>query len=283
VDYADFITTVERQAGVSGEEAERAACTTLGTLAQRLSVGEATDIARRLPGDLRSCLVAEGPPERFHVDEFVRRIAAQVGVDPATAERDARAVFSALALAVGPDEFADLRSELPKDFDPLLDAALVEAPPRPAAEPPAAPILSFDEFLERVAGRTGLDRARAQRAAEAVLQVLASRITGGQIDDLESQLPVELRPALERGRGRTGGRARPMSLEAFVGAIAKLEGVSRSEAAQHARATLATLREAVGEKEWSDTTAQLPGEYQPLLKRETWPDPSRGVARGPAT
>jgi uncharacterized protein (DUF2267 family) len=74
-----------------------------------------------------------------------------------------------------------------------------------------------------------------------------------------------------------------MSLEAFVGAIAKLEGVSRSEAAQHARATLATLREAVGEKEWSDTTAQLPGEYQPLLKRETWPDPSRGVAGGPAT
>jgi uncharacterized protein (DUF2267 family) len=268
VDYQDFITTVEREAGVSGEEAERAACTTLGTLAQRLSVGEAQDIAERLPGDLRSCIVAGGPPEPFHVEEFLRRIATQVGVEPATAERDARAVFTALSLAVGPKEFADMRSELPKDFDPLLDGALVEESARPVAEPPVEPILPFDEFIDRVAKRTGLDHARAQRAAEAVLEVLATRITGGQLDDLERQLPLELRPPLERGRARTRGRARPMSLDAFVDEIAKLEDVSRSEATQHARATLVTLREAVGEKEWSDTTAQLPGEYWPLLKRE---------------
>jgi uncharacterized protein (DUF2267 family) len=36
--------------------------------------------------------------------------------------------------------------------------------------------------------------------------------------------------------------------------------------AQHARAVFATLREAVGEKELTDTLAQLPDSYRPLWR-----------------
>jgi uncharacterized protein (DUF2267 family) len=267
MEYDAFISTVKQEAAIDDEEAARAACATLTTLAERISVGEADDLGERLPRELRSCLAPANDHGTFHVDEFLRRIAERVGVDEPQAERDARAVFAALWVAAGPDEFADMRSELPKDFDPLLDAALREAPPPEVPEPPSQPALSFDEFLEHVSARAGLDRERALRAIEAVLEVLAIRITGGQVDDLELRLPAELRPPLERGRAISNGAARPMSLQAFLSEIANREGVDRGLAAEHARAVLRTLREAIGEKEWHDTVAQLPDEYRTLWRQ----------------
>jgi uncharacterized protein (DUF2267 family) len=167
---------------------------------------------------------------------------------------------------VGPKEFADIRSQLPGDFVPLLDAAMLEAPPRPRdEEPPFRGMLSLDEFLGRVAERAGLDRDGARRATEAVLEVLAMRVTDGQIDDLRPFLPYELRPALDRGLTRSGGRALPLSLDAFVDEITRREGGSREDAAGHARAVLSVLHSEVGEKEFSDTLAQLPREYRTLV------------------
>ncbi|MFL5826750.1 MAG: DUF2267 domain-containing protein, partial [Thermoleophilaceae bacterium] len=126
MNYEGFISTVQDRAHISGEEAARIACTTLETLSERLSGGEAEDIAERLPSELRSCVNTDRPNEPFHVDEFLRRIAQRAGVEKSIAERDARAVFTALWRAVGPDEFADMSSELPKDFQPLLDEAIAE-------------------------------------------------------------------------------------------------------------------------------------------------------------
>lgn len=56
-----------------------------------------------------------------------------------------------------------------------------------------------------------------------------------------------------------------MSLEAFVRLLAEREGATPDEVPGHARAVIATLREAVGESEYFDVTAQLPDEYRPLL------------------
>jgi uncharacterized protein (DUF2267 family) len=159
-----------------------------------------------------------------------------------------------------------MRSQLPRDFDPLLDSALLDAP-SPALDAPAPPgAMSHDTFVGRVAQRAGLDREAAARAADAVLEELAIRISGGQSEDLEQRLPRELRPAIERGRARGRDRAQPLSLDAFLAEIARREGVDRGQAAEHARAVLATLREAVGEKEWQDTTAQLPKDYATLWR-----------------
>jgi uncharacterized protein (DUF2267 family) len=264
VDYKGFISTVADRAHASAEEAERAACATLQTLAERLTAGEAVDVAERLPAELRACLDDAGAFEPFHADEFLRRVAERAGLDRSHAEQDARAVFVALSRAVGPDEFDDLRSELPTDFEPLLGDALREPAPPPPAGTEAT--VSADEFIARVAERTGLDRERARRAAETVLEVLAYRITAGQVEDLERRLPAELQPALERGKAERRP-ARPLSLDTFLALIADRESVDRGQAAEHARAVLAVLREATGEDEFHDTTEQLPGEYQVLLRQ----------------
>jgi len=128
MDYGGFINTVEDVGEIPAGEAERAACATLKTLSERISTGQTEDLAARLPRELRACLEPDDGREPFHVDEFLRRITVRAGVVPEAAERDARAVLSALSAAVGPDEFADMRAELPEDFDPRLDEALRAAP-----------------------------------------------------------------------------------------------------------------------------------------------------------
>jgi uncharacterized protein (DUF2267 family) len=48
--------------------------------------------------------------------EFLRRMAHRANVGE-QAERAVRGVFAALFSAVGPDEFDDMRAQLPEDFD----------------------------------------------------------------------------------------------------------------------------------------------------------------------
>jgi uncharacterized protein (DUF2267 family) len=266
MDYQDFITIVEQVAGISGKEAEQVSCLTLRTLARRITVGEAEDLGERLPDALRPCLEPGGPSEKFHVDEFIRRIAEQAGAAPEAAERQARGVLAALWRAVGAEEFDDLRSELPKDFSPLLDAAVAVAPP-PEDEPPFTGNLSYDAFLDRVAERAGIDRDRAARAAEAVLDILGLRLSASQAEDLIPLLPLELRAPLRRGKARSRGGSVPLSPDVFLRDVARRAGVTRAEAAKDVRAVFPVLREAIGEKEYHDTIAQLPGEYRPLLKQ----------------
>jgi uncharacterized protein (DUF2267 family) len=266
VDYREFVETVRDEACISDDEAERAACATLHVIAERITPGEAEDLAEKLPGELKACLDAAGVPEPFHLDEFLRRVAERLELDRSAAERDARGVFAALWHTVGPKEFADLRAQLPKDFDALIDEALRDAPPPPRLEAEVSPGLSYDEFLERVAERAGLDRAGAERAAGAVLEVLAIRITGGEVEDIEAMLPREMRPPLERGRA-VSESARPLSLDTFLAEIARREGVDRGAAKQDARAVFLTLREAIGEDEFHDVMAQLPDEYRELWRR----------------
>jgi uncharacterized protein (DUF2267 family) len=266
MNYSGFIGTVKERTQLSDAEAQQVACATLQTLSERLSVGEAEDIAERLPPEFRSCLESPGIDRRFHFDEFLRRISERVGVDEQSAERDARAVFAALWQAVGPDEFADIRAELPKDFGPLLDSAVSEAPVPSSSAVDGPGSLPLEAFLEKVASHANVDQERARRLAEAVLEVLAIRITAGQVEDILPLVAPELRPALERGIDKGGRAAQPLSVDTFVSEVARRAQVSRSEAANGARAVFAALREAIGEKEFQDTTAQLPDEYRLILR-----------------
>jgi uncharacterized protein (DUF2267 family) len=263
-EYERFITTVQQKAGIGWEKAERAARSTLSVLAERLSVGEARDIAEQLPGDLGRYFVSVKGAEAFHADEFLRRIAEREDVDLATAERHAQAVFAALGRAVSPAELSDMAAELPKDFGPLLAVARAEAE---SLEPHE--ILPAEEFLTRVADRSGLELDGARRATEAVLEILGERIAGGEVEDLAAQLAPELRPPLERGSVRTGGKAERMSLTEFVERVADLEGVTLEQAREHTYAVFTTLREAISDKEFADLLAELPDNYEELLRRES--------------
>jgi uncharacterized protein (DUF2267 family) len=254
MDYDFFITLVEQHAGVGREKAERAVRATLETLAERVAAGEAQDIAEALPPEVSGWLETTTDAEGFDVDEFLRRVAEREGVDIPTAERDVRAVFNAVARALSDNpvyekEFSEMVAQLSKDFWPLL-------PKGPWIE-----VVSHDTFLQRVADRAGIRLEDAQKASEAVLETLAERIAGGEVEDLIARLPTQFHLPLRRGIERTGGKATKMSVDEFVRRVAEREGVSEEDARDHIRAVFVTLREAVGDDEFFDVTVQLPADY----------------------
>jgi uncharacterized protein (DUF2267 family) len=256
MDYEEFLTVVEQSARIGREDAERAVRATLQTLAERIARGEARDLAAQLPFELAPWLNAgTADAEPFEADEFLRRVAERTDGDPDTALRLSRAVFDALSRAVTRQEWDDTVAELPRDFAPLLPRG------------PRVEVVSADLFWRRVADRAATDLEGAQRAANAVLETLAERIAGGEVDDLIVHLPPPLHEPLKVGRAHTGGQARRMTLDEFVERVAAREGVGPDEAREHARAVLTTLREAIPDQEFLDVRVQLPGDYDTLLAR----------------
>jgi uncharacterized protein (DUF2267 family) len=257
--YERFITTIEQKAGISWEKAERAARATLETLGERISRGQARDLASDLPHDIgRWLLDAPSAGESFDPAEFVRRVAEREGIDTDTAERHIKAVFVALARLIVHKEVEDLASELSKDYQPLLGEAM-----RVTRDPSAPEVVTDDELFDRVAGRGGLDLPGAQRAAEAFLQTLAERLAPGEVGDLIEVVPERLRPALQRGKDV---EPRRISLDEFIDRVAQREGATWEDALDHARAVMQTLRETIPDKEFSDILHELPrGYYEALL------------------
>src|SRR6201996_8109091 len=202
--YEQFVTTVAHAARIGFDRAKRATEATLQTLAERIDAGEARDLAEELPDEIAPWLATTTPAERLHVDEFLRRVAERESVDIETAGRHAAAVFVALQRAVSPQEFADLTAELPKDFAPLLPTG------------PDIDVISTESFIQRVADRAATDPDEARRAIDAVLETLAVRIAGGEVDDLRARLPVQFHPALERGKQLSGGKGTGVRLDGFV-------------------------------------------------------------------
>lgn len=114
-----FIDKVARQAGVSADLAARLTEATLRTFAERITAGEAEDLAARMPDGLGSYLMGGGEkPANYSYDDFMRLIAERA-VDRETAERAACGVLQAMHDVVGDQEFADAMSQLPKYLQEL--------------------------------------------------------------------------------------------------------------------------------------------------------------------
>jgi uncharacterized protein (DUF2267 family) len=260
--YERFITTIEQRASISWIDAERAARATLQTLAERISGGQARELAEEEPQHLRRWLLADGEDAaEFGVGEFIRRVAEREGVGPETAEQHARGVLIALARLVRGDEITRLAAQLPSEYKRIL----YEAAKR-TRDPAAPELVRLETFLNRVARRSALGLSEAHRLSETVLETLAERIAGGKADDIAEQLPEELRDALQRGKERTGGKAQRMSLDEFITRIAERQGVSYEQALDHTRAVFATLRETLTDREFSGLLSELPrGYYDALL------------------
>jgi uncharacterized protein (DUF2267 family) len=249
VDYDAFIAVVRQWVHVDEMVAERATRAVLQTLAERLSKGDALQLAAQLPAELLEPLYTNEGPEKLDVDEFVRRIADREHVDLGTAEAHARAVFVGLRRAVTEAEFKRLLAALPEDIQPLATNA---------------PVMPADEIVRRVADRAGVDPETARRATDATLETLAERIAPGDVHDLVARLPLPFHASLKRGRLAGTLREKSLGADEFVERVAVREGVSLDDARRHAQAVFAVLREAVGE-EFFDIRAQLPNEYAPLL------------------
>jgi RND superfamily putative drug exporter len=121
--------------------------------------------------------------------------------------------------------------------------------------------LSASEFVELVGGRAGLTHPAARRATDAALVTLSERITPRESQVLAAQLPRDLRPFVLTPKG---GPER-FGADEFVRRVGEREGIADDrEAAEHVRAVLATLDEAIaGDLDY--VRAQLSEDYAPLF------------------
>lgn len=121
--YDEFVAEVAGRARLpSRGDAVRAIQATLETLAERISSGEAADVAAQLPPELGTFLTDVEVTERFPVDEFFLRVAAKETSDLPDAVHHARAVMDVLQDALTPGEVEDIRAQLPDNYDPLFEA-----------------------------------------------------------------------------------------------------------------------------------------------------------------
>jgi uncharacterized protein (DUF2267 family) len=119
--YDEFIKHVRDRTGLEREQAEAVTRATLETLAERLTGGEADDLAAQLPKALQEPLLsrADEGAERFDIEEFKRRVAERSGISPAA---DAiRAVMTTIREAVTRGEFDDVMQQLPDEFWALVE------------------------------------------------------------------------------------------------------------------------------------------------------------------
>lgn len=121
MDEVMFENKVSSLAGLPRDRAEVLIRATLVTLSERLTRGEAGDVAAQLPKPMKEWLISSEPDaQRFGLDEFIRRVSQRAQVPPEEAERAVRAVFSTLRLAVTGGELKDMMSQLPKEFAELV-------------------------------------------------------------------------------------------------------------------------------------------------------------------
>lgn len=111
----------------SNEGALAVAETTLETLSQSLTRGEAEDIAAHLPEGLADAVIREtgGDAEAIDSTEFVERVREREGdrtaVDTDDAESHVAATLSALRDAVPPEEWDNATEQLPEGYGRLLN------------------------------------------------------------------------------------------------------------------------------------------------------------------
>lgn len=121
VDVEAFLRAVADRAGVPVEQAEALTRATFQVLAERISGGQAEDLAAHLPESMRDWLrPAEEPAEHFSPRSFVRRVSDRSGVPPEVATEGVRAVFATLREAVPEKEFGEMHTQLPEEYDELL-------------------------------------------------------------------------------------------------------------------------------------------------------------------
>jgi uncharacterized protein (DUF2267 family) len=117
MDRAEFIDSVARRSGTSPAQAESLTRATLQTLAERLTGGEARDLAEQLPREFRDDLGnTPEPAEAFGFGEFVHRVSARARVDINDADRSVLAVFKTICTDITSDEFDDIMAQLPEEF-----------------------------------------------------------------------------------------------------------------------------------------------------------------------
>jgi len=119
MDYAELLRQVQTAADLDRATAERVIWTTVVTLAERVSHDELVLLGARLPDEVQAAVRSGSPASQpFGADEFVRRVAVRLGVEPQAAWTHVRAVLGTLGRDLA--EMEAVRQRLPRDFDALM-------------------------------------------------------------------------------------------------------------------------------------------------------------------
>lgn len=96
---------------------------TLETLGERLSAGQAADLAVYLPDSLAEPLRdSEGDePPAFEREEFLERVVDRSEADPDDVAELVRAVTTALSQTVSNRELQKVTDQLPEQFTPMFE------------------------------------------------------------------------------------------------------------------------------------------------------------------
>ncbi len=121
--YKEFLNKIQDRIGpAQPDEARRAIIATLETLGERISGGEASDLAEQLPEELKEPLHQAGEDnEEFSLDEFLRRVGEREDVEADEAREHVSAVMTVLTEAVSGGELDNIRAQLPQEFEPLFE------------------------------------------------------------------------------------------------------------------------------------------------------------------
>jgi uncharacterized protein (DUF2267 family) len=119
MDYAELLQQVQAAGALDRATAEPVIVATLVTLAERMSHQELGRLGARLPAELQGTVrTGSWSCQPFGADEFVRRVAERVGVEPQTVWTHVRAVLGTLEREV--TEMEEVRVRLPREFDALM-------------------------------------------------------------------------------------------------------------------------------------------------------------------
>jgi uncharacterized protein (DUF2267 family) len=122
--------------------------------------------------------------------------------------------------------------------------------------------MKYNDVIASVSQRTGLPREAAEKVTHAALQVLAERLSGGEAEDLQAQLPKELKDDLAVSKEKP---AESFGAAEFTRRVAQRAGIDEPAAQIGAAAVLATIGDAVTPGEFDDVLSQLGREYTALM------------------
>ncbi len=125
MNYLEFIELIGRRGRIEKpEDISRAVQATLETLAECLPGAQLNRLAEKLPREAAMYLKRSSKPEEFSVHEFFERVSERSHVEKPVATQRAWAVLSVVEQQLSLQEFNDLRSALPKQYERLFEFAV---------------------------------------------------------------------------------------------------------------------------------------------------------------
>jgi uncharacterized protein (DUF2267 family) len=121
VKYDRMVKGVDERAGLGDwAEAERTLRVVVQALADRVAGDEADDLRAQLPEPLKSEITVSPQADPMNAQEFVQRVAGDLGLPEDEARDRARAVFATLHDAVTEGEWEEVVGQLDRNYAELI-------------------------------------------------------------------------------------------------------------------------------------------------------------------